>query len=305
MASGKSGSAIRPLRVLFDAGTFGELTDGQLLERFASARGDVSEMAFAILVERHGRMVLSVCRSVLFDCHESDDAFQATFLVLVKKARGLWVRDSLGPWLHQVAYRTASSARKVAARRRSHERKAAAEVVLERGDPAGEDLGQAVHEEIERLPERFRRAVVLCDLEGCTHEQAARHLGWPIGTVKSRLARGRERLRDRFRRRGLAPTPALLGGAIGLDVPNALLSRTLVEATCRAAVQLATIPAVVPGSATVLAQGVLKAMFIARWFKIASIVFGLGAAGAGAELWGRNKGTAGGAETSQCCSLPR
>jgi len=285
--------------VLFDVGTVGELTDGQLLERFATARGEAAEMAFAVLVERHGPMVLGVCRSVLVDCHDSQDAFQATFLVLVKKARGLWVRDSLGPWLHQVAFRTASSARRVAARRTRHERNAAAEAVLEIRDPAGEDLGPVVHEEIERLPERFRRPVVLCDLEGCTQEQAARYLGWPIGTVKSRLARGRERLRDRFRRRGLAPEPALLATGVGLDAPTALLSRALVDATARAAVQFATTQAIVPGSAAVLAQGVLRAMFMTRWLKIASIVFGLGAAGVGVELWGQNKGPAGGVETSQ------
>ena len=108
---------MRHLQTLFDVGTIGELTDGQLLERFAVRDGEAAEMAFAALVDRHGPMVLRTCRSVLRDPHAAEDAFQATFLVLVRKARGLWVRDSLGPWLHQVASRVASSARAEAARR--------------------------------------------------------------------------------------------------------------------------------------------------------------------------------------------
>ena len=125
MAIGKDGAVLRQLRTLFNVGTVRELTDGQLLERFATDRGESAELAFAVLVERHGPMVLRVCRGVLNDPHDTQDAFQATFLVLVRKARALWVRDSLGPWLHQVAYRTASCARSTAARRRRHERRAA------------------------------------------------------------------------------------------------------------------------------------------------------------------------------------
>ena len=111
--------------MLFNVGTAGGLTDGQLLERFTAQGGEAAELAFATLVERHGPMVLRVCRSVLRDPEEAHDAFQATFLVLVRRAGSLWVRDSLGPWLHQVAYRVASCARSAAARRRRHERRAA------------------------------------------------------------------------------------------------------------------------------------------------------------------------------------
>ena len=125
MAIGKDGAVLRQLGTLFNLGTVRDLTDGQLLEQFATDRGEVAEQAFAILVERHGPMVQRVCRGVLANPHDSHDAFQATFLILVKKARALWVRDSLGPWLHQVAYRTASCARLATARRRRHERRAA------------------------------------------------------------------------------------------------------------------------------------------------------------------------------------
>ena len=121
-----------PLRTLFNVGAIGDMTDGQLLERFA-AGGEAAELAFAALVERHGAVVLQTCRSILRDEHEAEDAFQATFLVLVRKSGSLWVRDSLGPWLHQVAYRAAQCARSAAARRTAHERKTA-ERIAERND---------------------------------------------------------------------------------------------------------------------------------------------------------------------------
>ncbi len=111
---------LRELRTLFNLGAIGELTDGQLLERFATQGGEAAELAFAAIVERHGPMVLRVCRSALRDRHQADDAFQATFLVLVRKARSLWVKDSLGPWLHRVAQRVATRARNSESRRRDH-----------------------------------------------------------------------------------------------------------------------------------------------------------------------------------------
>ncbi len=185
-----NGAIRRQLRTLFNLGAIGDLTDGQLLERFATQDGEAAELTFAALVERHGPMVLRVCRNTLCDPNDVQDAFQATFLALVQKARSLWVRDSLGPWLHRVAHRVATRARSSAARRREHERRAAATrptLFSERDD--WEDLVALLHEEIDRLPERYRVPVVLCDLQGLTHEKAARNLGWPVGTVKSRLAR--------------------------------------------------------------------------------------------------------------------
>ena len=125
MATRRDSSVLSQIRSLMNVGSVVDLTDGQLLERFATGRGEASELAFATLVERHGPMVLRVCRGVLNNQHDTQDAFQATFLVLVKKARGLWVKDSLGAWLHQVAFRTASSALKDELRRRRHERRAA------------------------------------------------------------------------------------------------------------------------------------------------------------------------------------
>ena len=109
----------RNLGTLFNLGAIGGLTDGQLLERFADGHGEARELAFATLVERHGPLVLHICRGILGNEHEADDAFQATFLALVCKAKSLWVRDSLGPWLHQAAYRAASHERAARARKRA------------------------------------------------------------------------------------------------------------------------------------------------------------------------------------------
>jgi DNA-directed RNA polymerase specialized sigma24 family protein len=144
----KNGDVVRQFRTLFSVGTIRDLTDGQLLERFATGAGEAAELAFAALVERHGPMVFRVCRAVLTDPHDTQDAFQATFLVLVKKARGLWVRDSLGPWLHQVAYRTASCARLASARRHRHERCAAALRQEAHVELREDGLARVLHEEI-------------------------------------------------------------------------------------------------------------------------------------------------------------
>ena len=281
MAIEKSGVVGRQLRTLFNVGAIRELTDGQLLERFATDRGEVAELAFAALVERHGPMVLRVCRGVLDEPQDIQDTFQATFLVLVTKARALWVRDSLGPWLHQVAYRTASGVRVSTARRRRLEGVAAASRREPRAE-AVDDLGRVLHEEIDRLPDRFRAPVILCDLEGRTHEQAARHLGWPIGTVKSRQARARERLRDQLIRRGFAPGVGVLGVSTTLEASS--LSPGLVDSTTVAAVRFVASRAIVPGSAAALAQGMIRSMAMTRWFKAASILLALGAAGSGVGL---------------------
>ena len=275
MAIGKKGAVVRQLRTLFDLGTIRELTDGQLLERFATGEREGAELAFAALVERHGPMVLRVCRATLVDAYDAEDAFQATFLVLVKKARGLWVRDSLGPWLHQVAYRTASCVRLASARRQRHER-GASQSRKEAYVTLHDDLAQVLHEEIERLPERFRVALVLCDLEGRSHEQAARHLGWPIGTVKSRQARGRERLRDRLRRRGVSPTPTVLASALRTDGASVLVSPALAERTMQAALHFVAVRTLVPGTASSLARGVLNSMYLAQWSKVGSVLLCLG-----------------------------
>ncbi len=183
------------LRTLFGVGTLSGLTDGQLLERFARGRGlagpSDSEAAFAAIVERHGSMVLGVCRAVLGDRHDAEDACQATFLVLARSAGRIRRGDSVASWLYGVARRVALRARRQAARRRELERRRLAG--MKAGEPACSPPAEPwpeLYEELDRLPQPFRAAVVLCDLEGHSYEQAAGLLHCPVGTLQSRLARG-------------------------------------------------------------------------------------------------------------------
>jgi RND family efflux transporter MFP subunit len=275
---------------LLTLGTTAALSDGQLLERFATDRGERAEQAFAALVERHGPMVLRVCRSVLADAHLAEDAFQATFLVLARKGRRLWVEESLGPWLHQVALRTASCARAAAARRRRHERAAVRDTAATASHEPDSDLERLLHEEIGRLPERYRVPLILCELEGLTQEHAARTLGWPIGTVKSRLARARQRLRERLLRRGFAPGVVAVGTLRPLT-PDFQVPAEVVSSTARAAAHFAASRAVLDGPAALLAHGVLSAMNATRWWKVASllVVAGVTASGAGLIAAGRTR----------------
>jgi RNA polymerase sigma factor (sigma-70 family) len=226
------------LKTLFEEGATTGLTDGQLLERFATGGGHAAEIAFATLVERHGPMVIRTCQGILRDDHEAMDAFQATFLVLVRKGRSLWVRDSLGPWLHRVASRAARRARAGANRRRAMERGLAEATRRPTEDRDG--LVAAVHEALDRLPDRYRVPIVLCDLEGRTCEEAARHVGCPIGTIGSRLARGRARLRGELVRRGLALPAGLLSAGHTLNVAAAIVPERLVEATIQAAMHFSS-----------------------------------------------------------------
>jgi len=177
-------------------------------------------------------MVLAVCRGVLGDPHEAEDAFQATFLVLARKARTLWVRETIGPWLHAVALRAAHKAKGRLALRRETERRRAWPTPV--GDAPGgridPDAAAVLHEELGRLPEKYRAPLVLCYLEGLTHERAARQLGWPLGTVRGRVARGRDLLRVRLSRRGLAPAALMAAGLSAREVPAAPLVRAAVQA---------------------------------------------------------------------------
>ncbi len=201
-----------PLQALFSVGTLSGLADGQLLERFTEGRGDAAEAAFAALVERHSAMVLSVCQSVLRDRHDAEDAFQATFLVLALRAGSIRRRDAVGSWLFSAARRVSLQARRQVARHRERERRRAAQARLDEAVSAPpSNPWPELYEELDRLAEPFRAAVVLCDLEGHSYEQAAGMLHCPVGTVQSRLARGRERLRKRLESRGLTSGVVLVG----------------------------------------------------------------------------------------------
>jgi RNA polymerase sigma factor (sigma-70 family) len=193
------------------------------------------------LVQRHGPLVLSVCRRVLQNAHDAEDAFQATFLVLVRKADSIAKPDSLANWLYGVAFRTAKKARTTASRRRNYERQAISMCVA---DPAPEaawrELRTVLDEELYRLPEKYREPLVLCYLQGKTNEEAARQLGWPVGSMSARLARGRELLRDRLASRNRAVPPALLGALLARVPEVASVSTRLSAVTVRSALALVT-----------------------------------------------------------------
>jgi RNA polymerase sigma factor (sigma-70 family) len=256
-----------------------EPSDGQLLKRFVAER---DEEAFALLVRRHGPMVLEVCRGVLRDGHDAEDAFQATFLVLVRKAGAIGKPQSVGSFLYGVAYRVALKARAGAARRRERERQVPLAPV---GEPMQElisrDLRPVLHEEVNRLPERYRAPFVLCYLEGRTNEEAARLLGWPKGTVLSSLSRARERLRGQLTRRGLAITGSLLAGMLASNVASAAIPPALAETTARMAKTLvADHAAALPASLATLMRGAAP---LARWKVALASVLVLGAVGLGVD----------------------
>jgi RNA polymerase sigma factor (sigma-70 family) len=234
---GDRGLALRQIGALFRAGTFAGMSDGQLLEHFLARHGEAGELAFAVLIERHGPMVLRVCRGALRSRVDAEDAFQATFLALVRGAGSIRNRDSLAPWLHGAALRVSACARSAQERRKTHEGRYAARRSESIREGDRDDLGAVLHEEIGRLPARYRAAVVLCDLQGLPLVDAAVQLGCPVGTIKSRVARGRERLRARLVRRGVIPAAGLGVGLVGETA--AAVGPALVDATARAAIQLA------------------------------------------------------------------
>jgi HlyD family secretion protein len=268
MAIGDFGAVLSDMEVLFTAGTAAGLTDVQLLERFLADGEAAGEAAFTALVKRHGPMVLRVCRGELNDLHAAEDAFQATFLILARQARTIRDRASLASWLYGVARRVARRARLDRARRAARERRGAS-MIEDQGRHAPEppELLPEIQEEVDRLPERYRSAIVLCDLEGRTHEEAAGQLRIPVGTVKTRLSRGRERLRGRLIRRGLAP--ALIASSLAAPA-RAAIPAPLVDITVKAAMRVAAFRAAgVSATVAALAQGVLRAMLIHKLKTIA------------------------------------
>src|SRR5262249_46009009 len=235
MATEQADNALRQLRKAIPPAHVGTIPDAQLLARFVRHR---DEAAFELLVWRHGPMVLSVCRRVLRDAWDVDDAFQATFLTLVRRAGSIGKRESVSSWLYTVAYRVALRARGRAARRSARqEGLGGIDVAAAAPGPdtalAWREVGPVLDAEVQRLPEKYRAAFVLCCLEGKTNEEAARELGCPKGTVLSRLARARERLRRRLSDRGLllsvVPFALLLTrhAAAQAALPPALVTTTV------------------------------------------------------------------------------
>ena len=279
-----------PIEGLFRRGTVSGLSEGQLLARFL---GDRDEVAFEAIVSRHGPMVLGVCRRLLDDPHDVEDAFQATFLVLVRRARSLRDRDLLANWLYGVALRIATRCRRDRTRRRMKEGIEVQDVAAPTDDTDLGELRSVIDVEVARLPGRFRAPIVLCYFEGLTHDQAAERLGCPVGTVRSRMAKARELLRTRLARRGFGPaSPVPTAPLVGISpaVPPALLVRTTTAAG--AAVGRSLLAGGASLSALTLARGVLRAMTFTRWMTIAAALVVLGAAGSGVRVAARQDGTA-------------
>ncbi|MCI0456964.1 MAG: sigma-70 family RNA polymerase sigma factor [Gemmataceae bacterium] len=259
----------------------GEATDSELLERFTAQR---QESAFAALVRRHGPMVLGVCRRILGNAHDAEDAFQATFLVLVRKASTIRTGAALGGWLHEVATRLALRARASAANRRLHEQQVPH--MAEHDFLAGvvwRDLQPVLDEEVQRLPAGCREAFVLCCLEGKTYEQAAQELGCRPGTLSRRLARARELLRSRLARRGLVLPAGLLATALTEQAAPAAVPAPLISSTVKAALASAAGAAgVIPARIAALAEGGLQTMKATTTKSITALALAAGLLLAGA-----------------------
>lgn len=283
----RSTLTIRHMRSLIGVGAVGGLSDTELLRQFSTGDREAAEAAFATLVERHGPMVLRVCQGALGDSQDVDDAFQATFLVLVRKADSLWVRDSLGPWMHGVALRVATKAKVTAARRKTHERRGAELAGTLRESRAHDGLSEALHDEIERLPGKYRAPIVLCYLEGLTHEGAAAALGWPVGTVRGRLARARDSLRSSLGRRGLAPSAEAFAVILSPGEASAVpLSGPMVQAVMSLVAERSA--GVAPAAVAALAKGALRVMTMAK-LKTASILVLLGLVAIGLATEARSR----------------
>jgi RNA polymerase sigma factor (sigma-70 family) len=265
-----AGGFAHSIRVLWDEGTATGLDDADLVERFLR-RDTGAEVAFAVLVRRHAPMVLRVCRDVIGDPHEAQDAAQAAFLILARNASSIARRDSIAGWLYGTARRVAMRSVRDTARRRRHERRYA-EATAERqgagdGLPGNGRDWSGLYEELDRLPERYRAPIVLCDLEGRTHEQAASALGCPTRTLQTRLYRGRERLRSRLVRRGLLPAAGIAGGLFTTEAGAGFVPASWISATSLAATRLVAgriSAAGLSASVTSLIEGVNRAMFLTQ-----------------------------------------
>ncbi len=260
----------------------GDETDAGLVRRFVSAH---DEAAFAAILQRHGPMVLGVCRRGLHDAHEAEDAFQATFLVFTRKAASLRRPERLANWLYGVARRVAAKARAGAVRRRAREESLSdAPATAPAVSAEGRELRRVLDEAIDRLPDKYRAPVVLCYLEGKTYTEAARKLGWAEGTVSGRLSRARDLLRRRLGRSGASFSAGLLVPLSSETIRNELV-KSLTEAVVRTAAGQG-VAGVVSQRAAALAEGVLKEMFWTKMKLVLAGLFVLGVAGAVAVGYG-------------------
>jgi RNA polymerase sigma factor (sigma-70 family) len=256
--------AVRQIQTLYTSGAVGGLTDAELVDRYLCRHGTEREDAFTVLVQRHGPMVLRVCRRMLGGSADAEDSFQAVFLILARRAGGIRRTEWLASWLYGVAIRVSQQARRQSARRRAREERAMATVrTASSPDPESLDLSALLDEEIKRLPARYREAVLLCELEGLSRRDAAERLGLAEGTLSSRLGRGRSLLRERLLRRGVAPGVVVAGSWMAAPV-DAAPTGPLVYATVTHALEFAAGGRAVPLAVASLARGVLAMIVVSK-----------------------------------------
>ena len=281
----KMKAATRNLQTLFSIGTLGGLSDGGLIEQFAAGQ---EEATFEALVWRHGSMVWGVCRRVLRDHHDTEDAFQATFLVLARKGHSIAHRELIANWLYGVAYQTALKARSARSKRRMREGQTTNMPEPEAvSHDLHDDLTESLDRELSRLPEKFRIPIVLCELEGKSHREAAEQLGWPIGTVSGRLSRAKAMLARRLSRQGVSLAAGSLAALAAPDAAAAAVPASLVASTARTASVIgagrAMTAAAVSAKVSALTKAVLRTMSVGRAKRLTLVLLAL--AGAGAGIW--------------------
>jgi RNA polymerase sigma factor (sigma-70 family) len=283
MANAELGPVVQQLRRLTSANVAREWTDGELVQHFATDRDD---SAFAAIMQRYGPLVLAVCRRVLGNEADAEDAFQATFLVLARSAGGICKGEALAGWLYGVAYHMASKAKRSAVRRRNHERQAPVPSAKPTSELALRELQAILDEEVRRLPEVYRTPFVLCCLEGYSKIEAARRLCWKEGTVSGRLARARRQLQKRLLARGVSLTATLAAVALGEGAVRAAVAPVLASTTAQAAVLYGSkqgLPAgLVSAQVIHLARGATNAMLLKPARLALLLIALLGALGAGA-----------------------
>jgi RNA polymerase sigma factor (sigma-70 family) len=265
-------------------------TDGQLLASFIEQR---DEAAFEALVHRHGPMVFGVCRRVVGNHHDADDAFQATFLVLARRAASVRPRERVANWLHGVALRTAMKVKAMTAKRWGREKQ-----VADMPEPEAvqqdewRELQPLLDQELNGLPEKYRLPILLCDLEGKTIKEAAQQLGWPQGTLAGRLARGRKLLAKRLASRGVVLSAGSLATVISQNVASASVPTSLMSSTVKAATMIAAGQAAVAGAVPVkiaaLMEGVMKAMLITKLKTVTAVLLVIATVGIGGGLLSRS-----------------
>jgi RNA polymerase sigma factor (sigma-70 family) len=300
MTQAASRSVVRQIESVFDGGSVAGLSDRQLIDRFNARRDAAGEAAFAAIVRRHGPMVLEVCQQLLGDLHHAEDAFQAVFFVLARKTGKIRDPDLLSTWLYGVALRTARKSRSRLARLRQHEgsdsmeypspgSSVPVESTLQSAEESaiGREQAEALHDEIDRLPKSFRLPVVLCYFEGLTLDEVARRLHWPAGTVRSRLARARDKLRVGLTRRGVVLPAAAIVAALSPKPAAASVSSALCDATTRAAIRFIAGQSVSASTST-LAREVLRFMGLSQLKLTAVTVLALAAVATGGGFLGHS-----------------